>query len=348
MRPPLMTKGQADDFYGYMTIGTGLMWLVGGVAAGPAAIAIAACAAGTVANRMGVNGNNPQMRWRPPQGPPGPLEGLPPDVAKYVHGREGDLRREFGENAVYCYRQMVFERWQPEAAYNFFVATVRPLKEQGYWVDGRLQGNPGESAQQLLMRISGRGTIMRRSSVFTHQWFQQFWGGISRNLTRNNAPQTIWDKMMIDTSMLIYVLGVEPICDKPVTRIKVWLNYDNKASWPVYYVSGDRWYFYDNLETEADGGLPGRTAEARAINAQRNRLGWRGRFDAFLEMETKSGMLGPDELDECEALWQYRVEPHHSEGPPGHPDPSVVSWKNVLFGRNQGSPASAEDMRGLP
>ena len=49
-RPPLMSQGQANDLYSYTAISTGLMFLAGGLAAGPAAIALGLYGVGDTAN----------------------------------------------------------------------------------------------------------------------------------------------------------------------------------------------------------------------------------------------------------------------------------------------------------
>lgn len=76
LRPPLVTKGQMEDIYGMTTLGAGALWLIGGIAAGPAALALAACGVGAIANRSTIRYDGPKLDYAPPDQVPRPIPSL--------------------------------------------------------------------------------------------------------------------------------------------------------------------------------------------------------------------------------------------------------------------------------
>ena len=48
---PLLSKGQAENFFTYQAVGTGLLWLLGGLTGGFSLVVIAACGLGAAINR---------------------------------------------------------------------------------------------------------------------------------------------------------------------------------------------------------------------------------------------------------------------------------------------------------
>lgn len=144
LRPPLMSKGQADDFYAYSAIGTGLFWLAGGLATGPVALTLALCGAGAAINHAPKKSNNPNMQWTTPTGPPPFPNDMPPEPRQYVVEREKELEQRFGMNAVYCYRTMIYEGQALGPAFETLWNSLAHLKSQGYWRNGQIQGSDGE------------------------------------------------------------------------------------------------------------------------------------------------------------------------------------------------------------
>lgn len=319
LRPPLMSKGQANDFYSYMTIGTGLMWLAGGVAAGPAAITLGLCGAGAIANNHrggGQNARNPQMSFTPEQAaPPPPLDdGLPsPEAVAYVKNVEDDLKKQFGINAVYCYRNMVREGYDTGSAYKTLFDLLGPLKQQGYWKNGQIQSG-NVTPKELLDQIMGRRAASPELQKYlNNKWFRDLYDEISGDNERDGLDPLVNQGVLDHFSMMLYILGLEPISDKPVRRIKHWVDRGNH---PLYYVADWNWFCGGPLHQ------------------------FRERWEDVLRM---SGL--PNHLaDEAESLFEYRVEIHRGEAPPGHP--GGVLWSSVFFGRTKSFPATEEDMRG--
>ncbi len=325
-RPPLMSQGQANDFYSYMSIGTGLMWLAGGLAAGPAALALGLCGAGAVANNRrssGRNAYNPQMVYQPPNtAPPAPLEhpNWEPCVYEAVAEREARLEKEFGINAVYCYRQMVMEGYKIMEAADVLCSFLIALRDQGYWDKGKIQSDQ-LTPKQLLDHVTGRRVDSPELQQYFHpDYFPGFYKGFANRGDKND--HYLQDTLVV-ISLWIYILGLAPITNMPVRRIKVWWDRCDRLGHPLYFVADWDWFVKGTVEQI------------------RERWEWL----IFRMMRDKYGM--PRHLlDECEDLWQYRVEPHHGDEPPGHPGGVLIS--SVLFGRTKCFPATEEDMIGRP
>ncbi|PQO30116.1 hypothetical protein [Blastopirellula marina] len=329
-RPPLMSRGQANDFYSYTAIGTGLMWLAGGLAAGPAALALGLCGAGAIANNRrssGRNAYNPQMIFQPPNmAPPGPLDrGLPPEAMPYVNEVEGILRSHFGENAVHCYRQMVLEGYTTKDAYETLYKLLAALREQGYWDKGQILSGQ-LPPKQLLDQVTGRRVASPELQQYFHpDYFPGFYQGV---VNRGDKDGHYLQDTLVVISLWIYILGLTPITNTPVRRIKVWWDRishlrDGTSGHPFYFVADWDWFVEGTVEQI------------------RERWDWL----IFKMMRDKHGM--PQHLiDECEDLWHYRVEPHRGDAPPGHPGGVLIS--SVLFGRTKSFSATEEDMRGMP
>ena len=330
-RPPLMSRGQANDFYTYMSIGTGLMFLAGGLAAGPAAIALGLCGAGAVANNRrssGRNAYNPQMTFQPPKtNPPGPLKYPHWEQEAYdaLAEREAQLEKDFGINAVYCYCSMILEGYQIKEGYSILYPFLQALREQGYWDKGQIQSG-NLTPKQLLDQVTGcRVASPELQQYFHADYFSGFYRGV---VNRGDKDDHYLQDTLVVISLWMYILGLTPITNMPVRRIKVWWDRisrlpDGSSGHPLYYVSDWDWFVEGTVEQI------------------RERWEWL----IFKMMRDKHGM--PQHLiDECEDLWHYRVESHRGEEPPGHPGGVLVS--SVLFGRTKSFPATEEDMRGKP
>ncbi|MCC7424598.1 MAG: hypothetical protein IT428_30385 [Planctomycetaceae bacterium] len=58
---PLLSKGQAENFFTYQAIGTGLFWALGGLTSGFSLVMVAACGLGAVMNRGSRNDCSPDQ-----------------------------------------------------------------------------------------------------------------------------------------------------------------------------------------------------------------------------------------------------------------------------------------------
>lgn len=330
IRPPLMSRGQANDFYSYMGIGTGLMFLAGGVAAGPAALALGLCGLGAVSNNRRESGRCgwlPQMVYQPPNTkPPAPLSFPHWEQWAYdaVRDHEAELEREFGINAVYCYRYMVLEGHKINQGHADLCALLYALREQGYWGNGRIQSG-NLTPKQLLDQITGRRVASLEMQRFFHpQYFAQFYEGARDNSIRKGESELVQQRHLIDFSLMIYILGLTPISNRPVHRIKWWADRlwsdDPSRGHPLYYVADWDWFVGDTVDQ------------------------LRGRWDWVMEDMVRRNGMPRHFVDEADDLWHYRVEVHRGDGPPGHPGGVLMS--NVLFGRTQSYPATEEDMLG--
>ncbi len=329
-RPPLMSRGQANDFYAYTTIGTGLMFLAGGLAAGPAAIALGLCGLGAAANNRRESGRcgwRPEMVFQPPAVvPPGPLSNLDWTQEEYdrLDRIEARLKRDFGMNAVHCFRMMITEGHPIGGAEDVLRTLLASLKSNGYWSNGAIDSGD-LTPKQLLDQITGRRVASFELQQWFHpQYFPGFYQAAAENSIRKGEHPDVQQRHLIDISLMIYILGLTPISDKPVRRIKWWVDrYSEKLNGhPLYFVSDWDWFV------------------GATVEALRDRWEW-----VVNNMMRKHGM--PQYLaDEADDLWHYRVEPHRGDAPPGHPGGVLIS--SVLFGRTKSFPATEEDMRGIP
>lgn len=321
-RPPLMSQGQANDFYSYTAIGTGLFFLAGGLAAGPAAIALGLCGAGAVANNRqsrGRNASNPQMRLTPQQtAPPPPLtDGLQSaEAVQYVARVEADLKENYGINAVYCYRNMVREGHDTCQAYHDLSHFLGDLKVRGYWNNGRIQHGSMTPKQVLDQLVGRRVASPEMQQYINSEWFRNFYNDIAAAHQRDRIDPMSTQGALFQLSMMIYIFGLEPISDMPVRRIKCWADRQDQ----LYYVADWNWYC---------GGLLHQ---------------FRHRWERVLHRACHMFGMPHHLLTEAEDLFRYRVEDHISDDPPGHPGGVLLS--SVLFGRTKSFSATEEDMRG--
>jgi len=318
-----MSQGQTNDFYSYMTIGTGLMWLAGGLAAGPAALALGLCGAGAVANNRRSNGRNaynPKMSFQPQNTtPPGSLSNpnWPQEAYDALAEREAQLEKEFGINAVYCYRFMILEGHLIKEGYDALYPFLQTLRDQGYWDKGQIIS--GEfTPKQLLDYVSGRRVASPELQQYFHpDYFPDFYGSIQKRCDADRAQGEL--KLI---SVWIYILGLAPIVDMPVRRVKYWLDCDD-GSCPLYFVADWDWFVCGTYDQVYE------------------------RYNYVIQRFMVGQHNMPQHLvDECDDLWHYRVEVHRGDEPPGHPGGVLMS--SVLFGRTKSFPATEEDMQGRP
>lgn len=326
-RPPLMSQGQANDFYSYTAIGTGLMFLAGGLAAGPAALALGLCGAGAVANNRresGRNGYNPKMAFQSPNTePPGGLSNpnWPPEAYEALAEREDELGKRFGMNAVYCYRSMILEGYKIKEGYDILYPFLQALRDQWHWDKGQIQSG-NLTAKQILDYATGRRVASPELQQYFHpDYFSDFYRGVVKH---PNCDASRAEQELSIISVWIYILGLAPISDMPVRRVKVWWDRtESTGRHPLYFVADWDWFALGTYEEIYE----------------------RYNFVVQKCMVERNGM--PQHLaDEADDLWHYRVEPHRGDEPPGHPGGVLIS--SVLFGRTKSFPATEEDMRGMP
>ena len=321
IRPPFFTKGQANDGYTYASLGIGLFWLAGGVAAGPAAAALALCGAGFALNNanVGRNSEDPKLVFLPKAptlGPPDPLtnQTWTNDDYTFVQDAENRLLSQYGQNAVYCFRQMVLEGHSHQDAFAMLSHVLEELVKRNKWRNGFVQSN-GQTPKRILDELFGRRVASPEleswiSSDGLREYYQYQCGRTDDYLTLQYVLTTL--------SMIVYILGLEPICDKPVRRIKWWTKASHRKT--VFYVSDWTWFTANSISD------------------------FRYRWRLIIDNRLRAGM--PKRLEqEAEDLFDYRVEEHNDpDTPPCRSD--GFRWKNVLFD-NESYPATEENMMGV-
>ncbi len=316
IRPPFMSQGQANDAYALASLGTGLAWLAGGVAAGPAALALGLFGAGAIANNCGPNHNDPHMQFtgsgaRPPE--PLSYPTWTPEIYEAIGEMESRLVQNYGQNAVYCFRRMACEGYTISDAFETLMSLLNSLKAKGYWRNGRIE-SANASPKALFDRLLGR----RVASPELQEWFgDQFFQSVWHNLLKHRPTQEGRETGATQMAIMIYILGLTPVTDKPVCRLKWWP--DRRPRMPLFYAADWKWYSFGPIYE------------------------FRERWERILDRRINVGM--PLSLvDEADDLYHYRIEEHRGDAPPGHP--GHVLWSSVIFEREKPFPATEEDMRG--
>lgn len=114
----MLSKGQRTDFTAYMGTGTAALWLLGGLATGWAAPVILACAAGAAANRRTRGANEPI-----------PLEFDQNSQSQEELVIESRMRQQYGEQAVYAYRENRAAGQNPQVACRSVIYDILQLQE---------------------------------------------------------------------------------------------------------------------------------------------------------------------------------------------------------------------------
>lgn len=149
LRLPPFTKGQADDGAVFTSIGAGLMWLAGGPAS--VALGLLTYSGLTIAlNHSNIGDDTPKLNYNPDLPPEKPT--VPFDQILPQFHAEREIKEEFGQNALNCYRTMVSEGQDPWDAKNRLQLLLTELKRRGLWKDGKLVGDPNETPEQRLTR----------------------------------------------------------------------------------------------------------------------------------------------------------------------------------------------------
>lgn len=209
IRPPFVSQGKADDLYGIAGIGAGLTWLIGGMAAAPAAAIIAACGAGVALNHSRIGDKRHSLTYVPPTTPPD-RPSLQPNDSLTASKCERDLEQEFGINAVYCYRTMLSEGKDAWQAFNTLRAMLREMIQRGLWSKDGVKGQPDETPQNRLARAFDEEREQHRRDLID-EGHDDFTANLVSNVGRaiknigiepvsTSAPQEFEDEYAADST----------------------------------------------------------------------------------------------------------------------------------------------------